>query len=177
MREGGPRSGPSGPWGRLPCRWGGSHNRLAGYVPGNEGARRVVNVARDGGVHVIILDTVVAARVDAALSDQLITMAAGHGRAAGGAPRGLRNPTRGTGVPGGAVCQILRKSAAGESLFLGPAINGEPGAALYDLGILDRERAAAWSPSDCGPGRPAQVRPSVAAGHRGLGRVGPLHGA
>jgi len=63
---------------------GGSHNRLAGYVPGNEGARRVVNVARDGGVHAIILDTVVAARVDAALSDQLITMAAGHGRAAGG---------------------------------------------------------------------------------------------
>ena len=35
---------------------------LAGYGPGSEASWRVVNVARDGGVQAIVLDTVAAAR-------------------------------------------------------------------------------------------------------------------
>jgi hypothetical protein len=49
-------------------------------------------------------------------------------------------------APKDAACKILRKSAATKNLVCLPAINGDPRAALSDLGIPDREQAAARSP-------------------------------
>ncbi len=71
-------------------------------------------------------------------------------------------------APVRAASQInIERADGGRAYSCVPTISGEPGAALYDLGFLDREQGTARSPRLRSPPiRPAAVIP-VAAGRRG----------
>jgi hypothetical protein len=118
-----------------------------------------VNVAREGGVHAIVLVPWRPRRCGAAVSTPVDRYGCWAWPRCGvsGAPRGLRIPPRHL-ARAGMLARYRESQRSRRAHSYVPAINSAPSAALYDHGFLDHERGTGPVTSDRGLARPARRR-------------------